>query len=132
MLRTLEEHAAQSRAQLRWTEFAVSLEPDHSAIQQPFQHHAEVFGGDVPPDGPGPLPGFEDRSRARLVRLSHAHDFRQPLGGKRTSLGQGRRMLSLVAEQAHDVRLNADLKLREGIGNAFRRFADIAVQLFDG
>ncbi len=29
-------------------------------------------------------------------------------------------MLSLVAEQAHDVRLNPNLKLHEGIGNALR------------
>jgi len=41
-------------------------------------------------------------------------------------------VLSLVAEQAHHVRLNPNLKLCEGIGNAFRRFDDIAVQSFDG
>ena len=45
MLRTLEEHAAQNCPQFRWAEFTVPLEPDHSAIQQSFQHHAEVFVG---------------------------------------------------------------------------------------
>jgi len=80
MLRTLDEQATQNCAQLRWAEVATSFVPDHGAIQQPFQHHAEVFAGDVRPDVPGPLSGFEDRSRARLVRLSHAHDFSQPFG----------------------------------------------------
>ena len=41
-------------------------------------------------------------------------------------------MLRLVAEQAHHVGLNPHLKLCERIGNAFGRFDDIAVQLFDG
>ena len=43
MLRTLEEQMAQNCAQLRWAEFAIPLEPDYCAIEQPFQHHAEVF-----------------------------------------------------------------------------------------
>jgi len=76
MLRTLKEDAAQSCTQLRWAEFAIPFEPDYRAIQQPFQHHAEVLAGNVPPDGSGPLSGFEDRSRARLVRFSHGYDFR--------------------------------------------------------
>ena len=68
-----------------------------------------------------------------MPRHLHARGtLRQPFGREGTCLGQRRRMLSLVTEQAHDVRLNANLKLREGIGNALGRFDHIGIQLFDG